>query len=249
MSEKQNYLIVNEIFNSLQGEGPSTGHQATFLRLYGCNLACNYCDSAYTWRTTNKYEHTWDNEVYNWHEESHRMTIPTLHAKLIDEKGGELLVITGGEPLLQSQGIFTLIKMLENKGQFARVEVETNGTIYPDMLAEESQVHFNVSPKIVNSGMRNQKLNPIRENLLLYYVNHPRTIWKMVCSTDKELSEIYSFTREYRISPQKVWVMPKAETKRKLDKVSKRIIDRVLWHGFNFSTRLHISLWGNDRGK
>ena len=43
-------LAVSEIFGpTLQGEGPSSGRRAMFLRLAGCNLSCSWCDTAYTW--------------------------------------------------------------------------------------------------------------------------------------------------------------------------------------------------------
>ena len=42
-------LKVSEIFASIQGEGPSAGAAAVFLRLAGCNLRCHWCDTKYTW--------------------------------------------------------------------------------------------------------------------------------------------------------------------------------------------------------
>lgn len=40
-------LCVNEIFDSIDGEGKKAGQLATFIRLCGCNLRCSYCDTAY----------------------------------------------------------------------------------------------------------------------------------------------------------------------------------------------------------
>jgi len=82
-------LKVNEIFLSIQGEGITTGFPTVFLRLTGCNLRCNYCDTTYS------------------HQEGELMTLTKIIDK-IKSFGIKRLCLTGGEPLLQPK----IIKLL-----------------------------------------------------------------------------------------------------------------------------------------
>ena len=89
-------LKVNEIFKSIQGESSYAGLPCTFIRLTGCNLRCNYCDTVYA------YE---------------KGIVMTLEEILMDVEllGCSLVEITGGEPLLQSE-VSGLVEGLLNKG-------------------------------------------------------------------------------------------------------------------------------------
>ena len=115
------FLEVNEVFDSIQGEGPFSGHPATFIRLAGCNLQCDWCDTLYTSRTAMSVQELLEVAVAN------------------DRK---LVVITGGEPLRQE--ITTLVHILENNG--FSVQIETNGTLWSKGL-EETHATIVCSPK------------------------------------------------------------------------------------------------------
>jgi 7-carboxy-7-deazaguanine synthase len=83
-----------EIFASLQGEGPSAGRPCTFVRLSRCNLACNWCDTAYTWRFT------------EFDRKANQIALDEADvAARIMALGQDRLVITGGEPLLQGAAL------------------------------------------------------------------------------------------------------------------------------------------------
>jgi 7-carboxy-7-deazaguanine synthase len=116
-------LKVNEIFNSFQGEGPFAGRPATFLRLAGCNLKCDFCDTNHK-----KYDILDVNSV----KEKVKECMSILNTNF--------LVITGGEPLLQDD-INELALELIKEGYI--VQFETNGSIkhYP------MKAHYVVSPK------------------------------------------------------------------------------------------------------
>ena len=100
-------LIVNEIFNSIQGESLYAGLPCTFIRLTGCNLRCSYCDTAYAY------------------EEGATLTIADVIDKVSDYEC-PLVEITGGEPLIQSETPLLITNLIE-KGY--KVLLETNGTI------------------------------------------------------------------------------------------------------------------------
>ena len=104
-------LRVSEIFYSIQGEGPLSGRPAIFVRLYGCNLKCSWCDTRYA-REGEAFE-MWE--------------IGDLVSFLKREfKGIREVTITGGEPLLQ-EGTFALIERLFSMG--FTVCLETNGSL------------------------------------------------------------------------------------------------------------------------
>src|SRR5437588_8479601 len=118
-------LLVAECFGpTFQGEGPSAGQQAMFIRLTRCNLSCPGCDTPYTW----------DWSRFDPAVESRRIAADELIAWCL-ESSTQLVVITGGEPLLQQRGLAPLVASLTHAGR--RVEIETNGTRTPgpDLLA------------------------------------------------------------------------------------------------------------------
>jgi len=112
-------MKVNEIFYSIQGEGPQVGMPAVFIRFSGCNLSCSWCDSKYA----NKGK-----------EMSVKDIINSLNYDC------DNIVLTGGEPLIQKD-IFNLITALGD----CDIYVETNGTIYDQSFI--GMAKYIVSPK------------------------------------------------------------------------------------------------------
>ena len=113
-------LKISEVFFSLQGEGKSAGQPTLFIRLSGCNLRCNFCDTKY-------------------HVEGRDLKAKDINLLSTYKRW----TITGGEPLLQQAAINKLIKGFKPE----YVEIETNGTVIPTMLLVENVNQFNISPK------------------------------------------------------------------------------------------------------
>ncbi len=101
-------LVVNEIFHSIQGESTKAGFTSTFIRLTGCNLNCNFCDTEYA-RTS-----------------GNRISIDKIINDISTSGNINHITITGGEPLLQLDSI-TLMKRLLQKDY--TIQLETNGSI------------------------------------------------------------------------------------------------------------------------
>ncbi|WP_234995719.1 7-carboxy-7-deazaguanine synthase QueE [Streptoalloteichus hindustanus] len=137
-------LVINELFGpTFQGEGTSIGRCARFVRLFGCHLSCVWCDSG----------HTHDASRFDLAAERHVLPLGEVLAWLGSGPPG-LVVITGGEPLLQPQALGKLVRAVRG-GQLATdIEIETSGTIppTPEITANVSQ--FNVSPKLAHAGLR-----------------------------------------------------------------------------------------------
>jgi len=226
-------MQVNEIFKSIQGEGPNFGKPAIFLRTAQCNLKCTWCDTKYTW--------DWEN--YDFTKEVKEMPIDEIKKKILDLEIKHL-VITGGEPLLQQDDLADLLSFL--KPDFY-VEIETNCTIVPNKMLTDLVDQWNVSPKTENSG------NPLElyENNECYYffANQENCFFKYVVENESDIPEIKKFVTKYNILETRVQLMTQASTKEEINIREKSISELAKLHNFSFSPRLHVAIWGSQRGK
>ena len=226
-------MQVNEIFKSIQGEGPNFGKPAIFLRTAQCNLKCTWCDTKYTW--------DWKN--YDFQKEVKEMTIDEVKDAILDLEIKHL-VITGGEPLLQQDDLADLLSFL--KPDFY-VEVETNCTILPNKMLTDLIDQWNVSPKTKNSG----KPLELYENNECYYffANQENCFFKYVVENESDIPEIKKFVTKYNIPENRVQLMTQASTKEEISMKEKSISELAKLHNFSFSPRLHVAMWGSQRGK
>ncbi len=226
-------MQINEIFKSIQGEGPNFGKPAIFLRTAQCNLKCTWCDTKYTW--------DWKN--YDYAKEVNEMTIEEIKEQILDLEIKHL-VITGGEPLLQQDDLADLLSFL--KPDFY-VEIETNCTILPNKMLTDLVDQWNVSPKTENSG------NPLElyENNECYYffANQENCFFKYVVEDESDIPEIKKFVTKYNIPENHVQLMTQATTKEEISAREKSISELAKANNFLFSPRLHVAMWGAQRGK
>ena len=225
-------LRISEVFASLQGEGASVGMPATFLRLGDCNLSCQYCDTAYSW---------------DWRRYDRKLELfeePVLvTAARIRQLAPRRLVITGGEPLLQQAALEPLVQELR---EFC-VEVETNATIVPSQGLLEGVTQWNASPKLASSGMpQPQRAKP---EVLAALLGTQRAWLKFVVTGTEDLDEIRQLVQSSQWPVEKVILMPEARTAAELRDRSTPIAEAAMQHGYRFSTRLHVLLWQNARGR
>lgn len=104
---------VQEVFYTIQGEGPFAGRPAVFIRFNDCNLQCPLCDTDYT---SHRSYYTADELV---------QVVKSAHG---DYQGRPLVVITGGEPFRQF--LMPLLRALI-QGSAYQVQIESNGTLAP----------------------------------------------------------------------------------------------------------------------
>ncbi|MFF3332644.1 7-carboxy-7-deazaguanine synthase QueE [Streptomyces sp. NPDC002888] len=227
-------LIVAECFGveqpTFQGEGPSCGVPALFIRLSRCNLTCDWCDTKYTWDWTQ----------FDPRKESKKRTVASLLAWAL-RSAVELVVITGGEPLLQQKKLIPLLRGLLAAGK--RVEFETNGTIapHPELLVDG--VRFNISPKLANSGVAEAKR--IIPAALETFAASGRAAFKFVTRTVAELDEIAALVDRYGLDP--VWVMPEGTTPEGLIETTRTLADAVAIRRWLFTQRLHVLAFAEAR--
>ncbi len=134
-------LQLQEIFPTLQGEGPFAGWPAVFVRLGGCNLACNFCDTEFE-------------SFVPWALPSLLREVARLALNPEGKRVRNLVVITGGEPLRQNIAPFCAALIVAG----FQVQIETNGTLWRELPPE---VNIVCSPKPGPMGYA-----PLRPDLL-----------------------------------------------------------------------------------
>jgi len=183
-------MKINEIFKSLQGESTYSGLPCTFVRLTGCNLRCDWCDTKYSY------------------EEGYDLTIEEIVNK-IESLDTEIIEFTGGEPLLQKDEllkvIYKIIAKNSNRNLKKKILLETNGSISLEKIPESvikivdiklpssnegnsfdynnlkllnktDEIKFVVSDKrdynVMKSIIKEKKLNSISDNILVSKVSN-----------------------------------------------------------------------------
>ncbi len=230
-----------EIFASLQGEGPSAGTPVAFVRLSRCNLACVWCDTAYTWHFEGDNRPHRDGIAFE--RKANQVTLPPAEvAERIAMLGQKRLVITGGEPLLQAGALAEMLAHLPD----ISVEIETNGTIAPPPRLDVRVDQYNVSPKLSHSG-NPAELALIPERLEAWAAD-PRAFLKFVIAARDDVAEVLELQRRYRFRPGQVFLMAEGTDSATQRTRQAWLSDLCLIHGFRMSDRLHIHLYGDTRG-
>ena len=229
-----------EIFASLQGEGPSAGKPCAFVRLSRCNLACVWCDTAYTWRFTGDNRPHRDGIAFD--RKANQVTLTEADAAArIAALGQTRLVVTGGEPLLQAPSLARMLALLPAM----RIEIETNGTIAPPPALAMLAHQYNVSPKLKHSGNPHDiALNPER---LAEWARKPEAYFKFVVSAPEDVDEVLALQATHAIAPYRIFLMPEGRDSASLRERSRWLALACSRHGFSFSDRLHIHLYGDTR--
>jgi len=125
-------LSVNEIFTSFQGEGLHTGLPTTFIRLAGCNLRCEWCDTEYALDLKDGTE----------------MSIEEI-VDMVKRSSIQLVCLTGGEPLMQTDAV-SLVRSLMDAD--ISIDIETNGSIdISDLIASLPSVMVSIDVKTPSS--------------------------------------------------------------------------------------------------
>ena len=216
-------LRVSELFLSLQGEGPSAGTPAHFLRLQGCDVGCVWCDSKYTWDASG----------------GRALGIDQALGELRALGEAPLLVITGGEPL-EHPGIVELV--VASLARWPRVEIETSGLLPPPLRHE--RLHPNVSPKLPSATERWR--DTWRESGA--WLADPNATFKLVIGDPPDLDDALRLIAEHRLPRERVMLMPEGLTDEALRARARELAEACKRHGLRMSPRLHIWMWGAKRG-
>ena len=227
-------LRVVEMFGpTLQGEGPAAGCPAVFVRLADCNHACGPCDTRYSW----------DWKTYDRATET-RYAAPQAVSSWVLARAPKLVVVTGGEPLLQQEALIPIAEELAANGKI--VEIETNGTIvpYPELTTHVNR--FVVSPKL--TSMFDAPLSRrIKPDALVAFTETGKAVFKFVLANRADVDAVAGLQEAHGLAP--IWVMPQATSQQDVLDGMRDLAEVAVEHGWNLSPRLHILLWGDQRGR
>jgi len=222
-------MKIAEIFHSIQGEGALVGVPSVFVRTSGCNLRCTWCDTPYT----------------SWKPEGRQMAIDEILAE-VETFGSRHVVVTGGEPMIAPQ-IVQLTQELRRRGR--HITVETAGTVYAPVECDL----MSISPKLAHSTPEGRWRNTherlrIQPDVLRRLMAVCEYQLKFVIAAEDDLTEIRSILEAIGAPKERVVLMPEG-----IDAGVLR--ERAIWvaeickrEGFRFSPRLHVDLYGNQRG-
>ena len=223
-------MKIAEVFYSVQGEGKLVGVPSVFVRTSGCNLRCSWCDTPYT----------------SWHPEGTARTVPELVAE-VTGFGARHAVLTGGEPMIAPE-LPALAAALRAAGM--HITVETAGTVYAPVACDL----MSISPKLANSTPDDAKWAPVHERTRLQPDVLRRLMaeyayqLKFVVAAPGDLPEILALLSQLDAPAENVLLMPEGRTPETLRQRAAWLVPLCLRHGFRYSPRVHVDIWGDRRG-
>ncbi len=232
-----------EWFISFQGEGKFAGRLSFFIRLAGCNLRCAGFGCEAKSPKTGEILKGCDTirAVATEHFESYIFDGEFLLNEIKKLPSKPLIIITGGEPLLNASNS-DLASFLEAVLAYGcEVQFETNGTLAPDFASYPlyQKCHFAISVKLKNSGEPlNKRFKPAALNELF---KNAKCFYKFVVSGDGD-SEISEIKEILSVQDGEVWLMAKSAGLNELNKNAPKVAAIALKNGFNYSDRVHLRL-------
>ena len=227
-------MRVAEIFYSIQGEGRLAGVPSAFVRTSGCNLRCEWCDTDFT----------------SWHPEGETLTINDVLARL-RELPTRHVVITGGEPLI-APGVEELCAALRRADY--HITVETAATVLKPVECDLASL----SPKLSNStphhreGGRFAALHEalrLQPDVIRAFVERYDYQLKFVIDRPDDVAEVLELLERLPgVDRGRVLLMPQGVTRTELDERGPWVAEACKRHGLRYCPRLHIELFGHQRG-
>ena len=244
-------MRIAEIFHSVQGEGLLAGVPSVFIRTSGCNLRCHWCDTPYA----------------SWKPEGPEMSVEQILRK-VEGWNCSHMVLTGGEPMI-APDLPALATGLKKAGK--HITIETAGTIPPNGISCDLA---SISPKLSNSTpsperdsawSKKHDATRLQPEVIAEWIRKYPFQLKFVVSSELDLAEIkHLLSRlETFVAPphqsvrgeegppvpfHQVLLMPEGIDVKTLASRSPWLVDICKREGFRFCPRLHIELFGHQRG-
>lgn len=216
---------VIEKFISVDGEGPTAGELATFIRFQGCNLRCSYCDTK-----------------YSWDEESLR-NIEVLSAKeiydYIKDTKVKNVTLTGGEPLIQ-KNISSLLELLNDDKDLV-VHIETNGSVNIREFKEKyKNIIFILDYKSPSSNMMKQ-MDIENFNLI-----DKKDVYKFVIGSKEDINKALEIIKLYDLQNRcLVYFSPVFDSSLTMEEIVDFMKENNL-NNVRLQVQLHKIIWDKE---
>lgn len=212
---------INELFETIQGEGAYTGQPSIFVRLQGCPVGCSWCDTKHTWEVKEELQIPINDLLNQTDENEHWSALtPAEIIELIKERGFQAnhIVITGGEPCMYD--LTPLCQTLEEKG--FSCQIETSGTFE---IVTTDACWVTVSPKIkMRGGYKVLGSALARAN----EIKHP-------VATQKNVDQLIELLAEHQVNDKQVYLQPISQK----EAATKLAIDTCIKHNWRLSIQVH----------
>ncbi len=191
---------INELFETLQGEGSYTGQPSIFLRLQGCPVACSWCDTKHTWDIHPELEIN-SEQLLSKSQETEQWTNLSLDdiAAIFAQQGynAKHIVITGGEPCMVD--LTELCLYFEARGYSC--QVETSGTFE---IKVSPQCWVTVSPKVnMRGGYKILASAMQRAN----EIKHP-------VGTEQHIDDLKALLADHQVENKQIYLQPISQKQR-----------------------------------
>jgi 7-carboxy-7-deazaguanine synthase len=227
-------MRIAEIFYSIQGEGILSGVPSAFVRTTGCPLRCTWCDSPYT----------------SWEPAGETLSVDAILARL-SEYPTRHVVVTGGEPVVAA-GIEELCDRLRQ--EHYHITLETAAVVFKPLPIDLASL----SPKLASStphtrdggrfALRHDEQR-LRPQVIRDFLAHASCQLKFVVDRPEDIEEIQQLLGQLPpVDPNTVLLMPQGLTRDELAERAGWVAELCKSHGFRYCPRLHIELYGNQRG-
>lgn len=212
---------VVEIFESINGEGMRAGELAVFVRMKGCNLSCNYCDTM------------WANEADCEFEE---MTADRI-VERVKKSGIKNVTLTGGEPLLQKDAD-KLLKLFSDEKDI-RVEIETNGSVNLSPFLKYENTSFTMDYKLPESDMEKYM------DLENFKILRKKDTLKFVASSVNDLKKAKDIIEKYDLIDRVNIILSPVFGKIELTDIVDFLNDNKL-NDVRMQLQMHKFIWAPD---
>lgn len=230
-------MLISEVFYSIQGEGELTGVPSVFVRTSGCNLRCAWCDTPYA----------------SWNPEGETRSVAQIVAAVQSHPAARHVVLTGGEPMIAKE-IRELAAELKKLGY--HLTIETAATVAPAGIACDLA---SLSPKLLNSApdaiehttwRKKHEATRWQPDVVRAWIDAGPYQFKFVVSRPEDIDELEHMLNALKreIPRHKVLLMPEGTSLEKMRGRAGWLGELCKARGYRYAHRLHIELYGNQRG-